>query len=96
MKSREEVNNMLKPIAFANAATVIIAVFYIACAFVSFIAPDFIFGLANAWIHTLSLEALRVKAQLSFGTLVYGLLSISSLTWITTYALIELYNRWTK
>ena len=84
---------MLKSVPFANAATVIIAVFYIACALLSYTAPDFIFGLAASWIHSLNLEAIRVKTQMSFGTLLYGFVSISILTWITAYELIELYNR---
>ena len=87
---------MLKPQAFANAATVVIAVFYIACALLSYIASDVVFGLANSWIHTLNLEAMRMQVQLSFGTLVYGLVSISILTWITAYAFVALYNRFAE
>lgn len=87
---------MLKSVAFANATTVVVAVFYIACAFLSSIAPDFVFSLANSWIHTLNLEAIQIKAQPSIGMLIYGFISVSILTWITAYALIELYNRWAK
>lgn len=92
----KEVSNMLKPQAFANAATVVIAVFYIACAFISYVAGDFVFGLANSWIHTLNLEAVRMPAQLSLGTLLYGLVSISILTWLTAYAFVALYNRFAE
>ena len=87
---------MLNTKAFANAATVIMAVFYIACALLSYISPNFIFGLANSWIHTLNIEAIRIDVQPNIGTLTYGLVSISLLTWVTTYAMIWLYNRWAK
>lgn len=84
---------MLKSIPFANAATVITAVFYIACALLSYLAPDLIFTIGNSWVHSLNLEAIKAASGLSFGSLVFGLVSISVITWITAYALIELYNR---
>ena len=87
---------MLSSTAFAHAATIVIAVFYIACALISFIAPDFVSGLASSWIHSLNLEAIKMRGQLSVGTLAYGLISISVLTWITSYAFVEIYNRLAK
>jgi hypothetical protein len=87
---------MLNSKAFAHAATIVTAVFYLACAVISFIAPDFISGLASSWIHSLNLEAIKMKGQLSIGTLAYGLVTISVLTWITSYAFIEVYNRLAK
>ena len=87
---------MLKSIAFANAATVITAIFYVVCALLSYIAPDLVVGIGNSWVHSLDLEMIKVAKGLSIGTLTIGLISISALTWITTYAMIELYNRWAK
>lgn len=87
---------MLNVKAFANAATVVTVVFYIACALLSYIAPDIIFSFANSWVHTLNLEAVRMSVQINFGTLIYGLISISVLAWVTTYATIALYNKWAK
>ncbi len=40
---------MLKSIPFANAVTVIMAVFYIVCALLSFITPDLVLGIGNSW-----------------------------------------------
>ena len=87
---------MLSSTAFAHAATIVIAVFYIVCAVVSFVAPDFVSGLASSWIHSLNLEAIKIKGQLSVGTLAYGLVTISALTWITSYAFVKVYNRLAK
>ncbi|HBB76347.1 MAG: hypothetical protein A2186_03165 [Candidatus Levybacteria bacterium RIFOXYA1_FULL_41_10] len=87
---------MLNAKAFSSAATLITAVFYIVCATISFIAPDFVSGIASSWIHSLNLEAIKMRGQLSVGTLAYGLITISVLTWITSFAFVELYNRLAK
>lgn len=84
---------MLKSVPFANAATVTVTVFYIACALLSYLAPDLIFTVGNSWIHTLNLEAIKATLPMSFGSLVFGLVSISIVTWVTAYAFVELYNR---
>lgn len=85
---------MLKSVPFANAVTIVTVVFYIVCVVLSAIAPDFIIGIAQSWIHSLTLE--MSKTTLSLGSVIYGLLTISVVTWITTYAAIELYNRLAK
>ena len=87
---------MLNSKAFAHATTIVTAAFYLVCAALSFVAPDFITSLGNSWVHALNLEAIKIKTQPSFVTLAYGLITISVVTWVTTYALIELYNRLAK
>lgn len=87
---------MLKPQAFANAATVVTAVFYIICVVLSYFAQDLLVAIANSWIHSLSLESLKATKVMSPGTLVLGFVTICVLTWVTTYAMIELYNRFAK
>jgi len=87
---------MLKSVPFANAATVITAIFYIICGVLSYIVPDLIVSLANSWVHSLNLEMIRVIKALSVETLVLGLVSLSLITWVTAYAMIELYNRFAK
>ncbi len=85
---------MLNAKAFANATTVVTGVFYAACWFVSSFAPILIFGIAKAWMHSINIESLRTTTSMSFGAVLWGLISISVLTWITTYAVIRLYNKW--
>lgn len=87
---------MLKSIPFANAATIIIAVFYGICALLSYTAPAFISGIGNSWIHTLNLEAISIKTQPSLVTLIYGLFTLAVVTWVTAYSFVEVYNRLNK
>jgi len=85
---------MLSAKTFAKATTTVMVVFYVACWLISTLAPDFIFGIANAWLHSISIESLKTTSAMSFGTVLWGLVSIGLLTWITTYATIRLYNKW--
>ncbi len=87
---------MLNAKAFANAATVVMVVFYVVCAALSYLAPDLIFSIAKSWMHTISLESVKTAFSLDFGLLVWGLVTLSAITWITTYGIIWLYNRWAK
>lgn len=85
---------MLNAKAFAHAATAVTAIFYIICALLSFIVPDFVVGLAKSWVHTMNVDLVKANFVPDLGGLLYGLITISVVTWVTTYALIALYNRW--
>lgn len=87
---------MLKSQAFANAATVVIAVFYVICALLSYIMPDLLVAIASSWIHSLSLGALKSTTTMSISSLIVGVATISLITWITAYAFAEVYNRLAK
>lgn len=87
---------MLNAKAFANAATAVTAVFYAVCAALSYFAPDLIFSIGRSWMHTVNLESVKAPFNPSIGTLVWGLVTLSVVTWITTYATIALYNNWAK
>ena len=87
---------MLNAKAFANAAAVVMAAWVIFCGALSYIAPDLLFTVAQSWTHNLNLEVARSSFNPDFGTLLLGLISASGLTWVTTYAVIALYNRWAK
>lgn len=87
---------MLNAKAFANAATVVTAVFYVVCLLLSVFAPDLVFGMANSWVHSLNLEVLQTNVSISPASAVWGLITICALTWVTTYATIALYNRFAR
>lgn len=87
---------MLNAKAFSNAVTLVTAVFYIACWALSTLAPDLIFNIATSWTHSLNLESLKATTTMSLGSVIFGLITISVLTWVTTYAIIWLYNLWAK
>jgi len=42
------------------------------------------------------LEAIKISAKPSLGTLAFGLVTISAVTWITSYIFVEIYNRLAK
>lgn len=87
---------MLNTKAFANAATVVMAVFYVICAVLSYLAPDLIFSISRSWMHTINIESIKSTFTPDVGTLAWGLLSLAVVTWITTYGTIWLYNRLAK
>ncbi|MBI3103448.1 hypothetical protein HYZ05_00750 [Candidatus Daviesbacteria bacterium] len=87
---------MLNVTAFANAASAVMVVFYIACALLSYVAPDLLFGLARSWMHTVNLEAVKATFVPDLGLLLYGFITAVALTWVTAYAVVWLYNRWAK
>ena len=87
---------MLDAKAFANAATVVMAVWVVGCALLSYIVPYLLFNIAQSWMHTVNLESVKATFSPNIGTLLLGLVSATGLTWITTYATITLYNRLTR
>lgn len=87
---------MLNVKAFANATTVVIAAYYVICVVLSYVAPDFLFSIGQSWVHSLNLNVLKTETSISLTSSVWGLITISVVTWITTYAVIWLYNKWHK
>lgn len=87
---------MLNAKAFAHAVTIVTVVFYLICWVLSTVAPDLILGLATSWGHTLNLEAIKSLAPMTITSAIYGLVSISVLAWLTTYAMIWLYTKLVK
>lgn len=87
---------MLNAKAFANAVTTVTVVFYVVCAALAILAPDLIFSISQSWMHSINLESVKATTNPSFGLLIWGLVTLTVLTWVTTYAAIWLYNRWAK
>ena len=84
---------MLNAKAFAHAATAVTAVFYVVCATLSYLVPDLIFGIGKSWMHTINLESSKATVIPDLITVIWGLVTILIVTWVTTYAVIWLYNR---
>lgn len=87
---------MLNAKAFANAATAVMAVFYVVCAALSFFAPDLIFNIAKSWMHSVNIESIKSTFNPDIATLLWGLVTLSAIAWVTTYSTIALYNKWAK
>lgn len=87
---------MLNATAFAHAATLVTAVFYVICVVLSYLAPDFLFGIGRSWMHSINLESVKATTMPDLATVGWGLITISAVTWVTTYAVIWLYNRFAR
>lgn len=87
---------MLDAKAFANATAAVVAVWVVACAVLVYIAPDLLFTLAQSWTHGMNLAPLRTSLTPNLGSVLFGLVAASGLTWVTTYATVTLYNRFAK
>lgn len=87
---------MLNAKAFANATAAVMAVWIIVCALLAYVAPDLLFTIAQSWTHAINLEVLKSTFTPNVGSLLLGFVSAVGLTWVTTYGIITLYNKWAK
>ena len=87
---------MIKPVAFANAFTIVGAGLYVICRLLSLIVPDLLFALGKSWFHTFSLESIRQTVSWDTGTFLLGGVSTGVLVWILFYSGAYLYNRMAK
>lgn len=78
--------------ALAHGATSVMVAGYVVCLALSYVAPQVLFTLANSWVHVLNLEAIQATVAVSLGTVLWGLVSISILTWVWAYATAVAYN----
>ena len=85
---------MLNATAFANAVTAVTVAVYVICRLLTVLVPDLLFGLAQAWAHTLNLESMKTTQVVPFGPELAGLVVLALLAWVTAYATIRLYNVW--
>jgi len=84
---------MLHSKPFAHAGALMMAGFYLFCVVLSYIAPDFLFSVAQSWVHSLNLEVLRDANPISLGSIVTGLLTSTVATWVVAYVFAETYNK---
>lgn len=87
---------MLNAKALANASTVVSLAVYVVCRIASLVAPDLLFSVAKSWFHTFSIDSLKGTTPMDMGAFLFGGISLAVLVWISTYATIQLYNRWAK
>lgn len=81
----------LNPLALANASTAIVAAIYVICRLAVGLFPDLTLATVQSWFHGLDLTIIS-GANLSVGSFVLGLVSLSALTWVTGYFFAKLYN----
>ena len=83
---------MLQPTAFAHATTIVMAAIYVICRIFVGIMPDTMFSLMQTWVHTVNFESLKMTGTLPMGSFIWGLVVLTILTWLITFATISLYN----
>lgn len=83
------------PLVLANASTAVVVAIYVICRLAVGLFPDFTLAIAQSWFHGLGLTIIS-GANLSVGSFVLGLVSLSALTWVTGYLFAKLYNAWAK
>lgn len=87
---------MIRPVAFANAFTVVGIGFYAVCRILTLFVPDLLFTIGKSWFHTFSLESNRQTIPLDLGTFTLGAVSTGVLIWVLFYSGAYLYNRMAK
>lgn len=87
---------MLNAKAFANAATIVVIVISFICWVTTTVAPDFAFSVASSWTHMINLNAIRTNSTASLGGALFGFVSLGVITWVSVYAVVEIYNRLAK
>ena len=87
---------MVKPIALANASTVVALGIYVVCRIVSLIAPDLLFSVSQSWFHAFSMESVISVTPMNIGTFIFGAVMLSVLVWLTFYSAAILYNKLAK
>ncbi len=81
-------------VALANAVAVVAIVLYLACALLSFVAPDLYLGIVQSWVHAISITPLRAGGGFELGQFLFGLVTFAAVTWVVTAAIAWLYDRW--
>lgn len=87
---------VIKETPFANAAALIMAVFYALCVLITLLFPDLLIWISKTWAHSLNLEAIKSTEGLNFVDVLLGLVTSTGLTWVSVYYFAVLYNRLAK
>lgn len=85
---------MLNSKSFANAVTVVSLAVYVVCRVLAQVTPGFLLRVSRSWFHTF--DPGNAQAQMDLGTFIFGAVVLGLLSWVTTFATIELYNKFAK
>ncbi|MDP3998714.1 MAG: DUF5676 family membrane protein [bacterium] len=85
----------MKITPFANSLALASVVFYLACALLAIVVSDFLLGMFQSWLHGINVTQLATT-QRSFGSFLFGLISLAVVAWIFGYVLAWFYEKWSK
>ncbi len=77
--------------AFANASALIVGIFYVICVGLTIVAPNFLISLGNSWFHAIDLAKIK-SIDVTFGSFLFGLVSIVIVAWVADYIFAAIYN----
>ena len=84
-----------EPNTTANAATITVAVIFVACRVAVALFPDLAMTIAQSWFHGLQLS--KVSGwDLSLGSFILGLVTSSGGAWLVGYLFANIYNYFLK
>lgn len=83
------------PKATANAVGVTTAIVFVVCRILVGLFPDLSFAIAQSWLHGIQLTKLEAW-DLSFPSLLLGLISSAITAWIIGYIFAIIYNSFAK
>lgn len=81
--------------AFANASAIIVGILYVVCVGLTVVAPDFLISLGNSWFHAIDLAKIQ-GVDVTFGSFLFGLVSIVIVAWAADYLFAVMYNSFIK
>jgi hypothetical protein len=82
---------MIRSPSLAHSVTIVVAVTYTVCVALTYIAPTLLLTVIRSWVHSVNVYA-DPAGSVPLTTALLGLVSLSAVTWVWTYAASALYN----
>lgn len=86
---------MINTMAAANAVAVVTGASYVICRVLVWVAPGWLFAIAQSWFHTFAISAESAGVSTS-GSFLLGLISSMVVVWLFTYAVVVAYGKLAK
>lgn len=78
---------------FSLAATLTMGIVYVVCAAFTAVAPDLALKFLGWMLHIVNVEKFAGEVQMTFGSVILGLLPILFYTYLATWLFAWLYNK---
>ncbi|KKS52074.1 MAG: hypothetical protein UV19_C0025G0002 [Parcubacteria group bacterium GW2011_GWA2_42_28] len=82
--------------AFGNALAVAAAVLYALCAVLAVALPGLLLGIYGPWFHRMDVSRMWMNTAPGLGSILWGMVTMTAVSWIFGYALAEIYNKFLK
>ena len=86
----------MKSMALAHSLAIMTAVLYILCVILFMVSPDLYFAILTPWFHGVDIRQLAATALPGLDQVLFGLISMTAMVWVFTYATVELYKKLAK